>query len=172
VRGRLAWAIDRFAAAWAAENPALQRRVLDWAGGWGDDLGECLRQAALGLEADAHQAGLEQVSLLTLHAAKGLEFECVFIAGCEQGLLPFTLIPGRPADVAEERRLLYVGMTRARRFLYLCHARTRFLFGHALQLARSPFLDRIEAEWRELQRPAPPRQPVDGVQRELFTPEK
>jgi superfamily I DNA/RNA helicase len=79
-----------------------------------------------------------------MHAAKGLEFACVFIAGCEQGLLPYSLFEGREADLEEERRLFYVGMTRAKRYLFLSYAKRRRLFGREYRLDRSPFLEPIE----------------------------
>jgi DNA helicase-2/ATP-dependent DNA helicase PcrA len=74
-----------------------------------------------------------------LHAAKGLEFALVFIAGCEDGLLPLKL-PGLPTDFDEERRLLYVGMTRARARLVLGAARSRTFFGRKMTGEPCPFL--------------------------------
>jgi superfamily I DNA/RNA helicase len=85
----------------------------------------------------------------TLHAAKGLEFKCVFIVGCEDGLLPYSLF-GRESNRDEEQRLLYVGMTRAKKLLTLSHSRNRFLMGREYKLPRSPFLDNIETELTEL----------------------
>jgi uncharacterized protein (TIGR00375 family) len=91
----------------------------------------------------AGDAGLapQKVALLTLHAAKGLEFPLVFIAGCQDGLLPLRF-PGRPpADLEEERRLLYVGMTRARRRLVLTEARRRLVQGQVVEHGPCPFLE-------------------------------
>ena len=103
---------------------------------------------------------------MTLHAAKGLEFRCVFIVGCEDGLLPYSLFERR-SDREEERRLLYVGMTRAKKYLFLSHAGKRFLLGREYRLNRSPFLDRIEEELLEQpEAPAPVRK-RDG-QMKLF----
>jgi DNA helicase-2/ATP-dependent DNA helicase PcrA len=79
-------------------------------------------------EADA-QAPKECISLMTLHLAKGLEFDTVFFTGLEDGLLPHYLSAEEPEAVEEERRLVYVGVTRARRKLYLTRARSRILFG-------------------------------------------
>ena len=80
--------------------------------------------------------------LLTLHAAKGLEFPLVFIAGCEEGTLPLVL-PGREADLDEERRLLYVGMTRARQRLVLTAARRRTIHGRTMETRPCPFLSHL-----------------------------
>ena len=113
----------------------------------GDD-GERFRtEISLGAEADALDPRAEAIPLLTLHAAKGLEFDVVFLAGCERGLLPLRL-PGSgpltPDQSAEERRLLFVGMSRARgRLVLTCAARrTR----HSAQEAagRSPFLASVD----------------------------
>ena len=85
----------------------------------------------------------EAVSLMTLHAAKGLEFPVVFIAGVEDGLIPMRR---RDSDLAEERRLFYVGLTRAREELILLHARSRTRHGQVEQALPSPFLDDLPAE--------------------------
>lgn len=86
----------------------------------------------------------QKVALLTLHASKGLEFPLVFVTGCEDGLLPLRLpglrAPDFETDFEEERRLLYVGMTRAKERLVLTTARRRFLFGQTLENPLSPFL--------------------------------
>jgi DNA helicase II / ATP-dependent DNA helicase PcrA len=95
--------------------------------------------------ATCHDADLElapqRVSLLTLHASKGLEFPLVFIAGCEDGILPLRLPWLFPADLDEERRLLYVGMTRAKQRLVLLAARKRNLLGRSLESRACPFLE-------------------------------
>ena len=83
---------------------------------------------------------------MTLHAAKGLEFTCVFINGCEDGLLPYSLYSNQRSVIEEERRLLYVGMTRAKKYLFLTYANKRFINGREYRLNRSPFLDHIEQE--------------------------
>ena len=85
-----------------------------------------------------------------MHAAKGLEFPTVFIVGCEEGLLPY-LPPNRSVDLAEERRLFYVGMTRAQQQLILTHARRRTLFGAHTGARLSRFVDDIEAALKEVQ---------------------
>jgi superfamily I DNA/RNA helicase len=87
---------------------------------------------------------------MTLHAAKGLEFRSVFITGCEEGLIPYSLFHEQVSDPDEERRLLYVGMTRARNYLFLTHAARRFIFGREYRLRRSSFLESIQEELFEL----------------------
>ena len=92
---------------------------------------------------DALDARAERISLMTLHAAKGLEFPVVFIAGCEQNLLPLQL-DGYASTIDEERRLFYVGMTRAKEQLFLLRAKKRTLFGKTRDTAPSPFWADIE----------------------------
>lgn len=134
------------------DNPMRFKKLFDIADDFDDNLEEFLKFAALGTGVDTYKANLENVTLMTLHAAKGLEFQCVFIVGCEDGLLPYSLYENQPSDINEERRLLYVGMTRAKNFLFLSHAEKRFLYGSEYQLNRSPFLDKIEEELIEKQR--------------------
>ncbi len=85
----------------------------------------------------------EKVSLLTLHSAKGLEFSAVFIVGCEEGLIPL-MQDNKETDIQEERRLFYVGMTRAKEKLYLLRAKKRSLYGKTCLTKSSPFLSDIE----------------------------
>src|SRR5690606_8384734 len=111
-------------------------------------------------ESAPFDARAERVALMTLHASKGLEFPVVFVTGCEDGLLPYRRPGAAPADVdaEEERRLLYVGMTRASRLLYLTRARRRVLYGETRTPAASPFLDGVPAELlRRVRSAAEPR---------------
>jgi uncharacterized protein (TIGR00375 family) len=101
---------------------------------------------ALTTDAEFWDARADRVSLLTLHAAKGLEFPVVFIVGLENGLLPLHWDEPDEAAIAEERRLFYVGMTRAKDRLVLSHARQRHWRGRLRMLEPSPFLRDIEAE--------------------------
>jgi DNA helicase II / ATP-dependent DNA helicase PcrA len=124
----------------------------------GADLHQFLTEIALGAEVDALDPRADAISLLTLHAAKGLEFEVVFLAGCERGLLPLWLPgrgPGEGPDPAEERRLLFVGMTRARAHLLLSSAARRSRPGGPAEAGPSPFLAAIDPAL--LDRSAPPR---------------
>ena len=105
----------------------------------GQDLAGFLDAVAL-LEEGDEEAAAEAVSLMTLHAAKGLEFEAVVLAGLEDGLLPHANSHDDPSRLEEERRLAYVGMTRARHWLALTAARARFLFGSRSPSRPSRFL--------------------------------
>ena len=152
----------------AAESERIER-LLRRAVPYGDDLRRFLEATALHSEADAYDPRADRVSLMTLHAAKGLEFPVVFVVGCEEGLLPYTP-PGKTADVEEERRLFYVGMTRARQKLVLVHAGRRFLYGQGMENPRSRFVGDIEAALLEVQaarRRARPPAP-ERVQLPLF----
>ena len=152
------------------EIPPPQSRMLaELAGSFGTDVGKFLEHVLLGSGADSYNRRSERVALMTLHAAKGLEFACVFIAGCEQGLLPYSLFEAAAADPEEERRLFYVGMTRARRYLFLSYATRRRLFGREYRLARSCFLDPIEEGLLELQSTAPRRgeSPASATHKQL-----
>jgi uncharacterized protein (TIGR00375 family) len=128
----------------------------------GGDLERFFTEIALGAEADALDPRADAVTLLTLHAAKGLEFAVVFVAGCERGLLPLWLPgPDRPGaggpDPGEERRLLFVGMTRARTHLFLTCAAERRRHGRVTTSGPSPFLAAISPALLT-RAAAPPRQ--------------
>ena len=107
------------------------------------------------LEAGERQAGPSEdcVHLMTLHSAKGLEFPLVFIAGLEEGLFPHQMSLQEPGRLEEERRLCYVGMTRARRLLYLSCAESRRLHGSDSPQLPSRFLREIPGELIEEVRP-------------------
>ena len=110
-----------------------------------DDLPRFLQSVATGAEVDALDPRAEAVNLLTLHAAKGLEFPVVFLVGCEDGLLPLRWPGGRDEDTAEERRLFFVGVTRAQDRLYISHAARRFRHGGDREQRPSPFLEVIDS---------------------------
>jgi DNA helicase-2/ATP-dependent DNA helicase PcrA len=100
------------------------------------------------LEAGENQGGAWEdcVQLMTLHSAKGLEFPVVFMVGMEEGLFPGQKSSDDPSRLAEERRLCYVGMTRARQTLYLMHTESRFLYGQDMSPMPSRFLSEIPAD--------------------------
>ena len=102
-----------------------------------------LTHAALESGDNQAQAGQDAVQLMTVHAAKGLEFDAVFITGLEEGLFPHQNSLNDPASLEEERRLMYVAITRARRRLYLSHAQTRMLHGQTRDNVPSRFLDEL-----------------------------
>jgi DNA helicase II / ATP-dependent DNA helicase PcrA len=113
-----------------------------------DTLDVFLAQVALVADADTRSDDDSLVTLMTLHNAKGLEYPCVFIAGCEEGVFPHS----RALDeggLEEERRLFYVGVTRAMRQLYLTYARRRAVFGAQTYGMRSRFLDEIPPDLLE-----------------------
>jgi DNA helicase-2/ATP-dependent DNA helicase PcrA len=110
----------------------------------GTDLDRFLDELAIGAEVDAWDPRADRVTLLTLHAAKGLEFPVVFVAGCDDGLLPLRPWRGAEVDYAEERRLLFVGMTRATTRLTLLTAAKRTLRGEVTEYSPSPFLSSID----------------------------
>jgi len=119
-------------------------------------LSEALSRSGLPFQApgddpEAFDPRAERISLLTLHAAKGLEFRVVFIAGCEDGLLPLRFGSQLASSPEEERRLFFVGMTRARERLFLCRARKRVLHGQVHDREPSPFLLDIEKALVEIQ---------------------
>lgn len=112
----------------------------------GADAEAFLAELALGAEVDVWDPRADRISLLTLHAAKGLEFPVVFLVGCEDGLLPFRLPGDHEGNPAEERRLFFVGMTRARTHLVLSHARRRTVRGVTGDREPSPFLADLPAD--------------------------
>ncbi|WP_082007471.1 UvrD-helicase domain-containing protein [Tepidimonas taiwanensis] len=137
------------------------------AGGVEAETGETLSPLAAflthaALEAGDHQAqaGQAAVQLMTVHAAKGLEFDAVFITGLEEGLFPHDNSLSSVDGLEEERRLMYVAITRARRRLYLTHAQTRLLHGQTRYHIPSRFLDELPAE--SLQWLSPPRARASG----------
>ncbi|MCW5653728.1 UvrD-helicase domain-containing protein [Hydrogenophaga sp.] len=116
-----------------------------------------LTHAALESGDNQAQAGQDAVQLMTVHAAKGLEFDCVFIAGLEEGLFPHENSMSDRDGLEEERRLMYVAITRARKRLYLSHSQTRMLHGQTRYNLRSRFFDELPAvclKWLTPQQPA------------------
>ena len=115
-----------------------------------------LSHAALEAGDNQAQAGQDAVQLMTVHAAKGLEFECVFITGLEEGLFPHENSLNTLEGLEEERRLMYVALTRARMRLYLSHAQTRMLHGQTRFNMRSRFFDEMPEhtmKWVNVKKP-------------------
>jgi len=115
-----------------------------------------LQHLALVTDLDTWQTDVDRATLMTLHSAKGLEFPVVFLAGLEEGLFPHARALEEDGGLEEERRLCYVGMTRAKQRLYLSHARNRTIFGAAMPGVASRFLDEVPEELISRLRPTPP----------------
>jgi DNA helicase-2/ATP-dependent DNA helicase PcrA len=121
----------------------------NWEGDRGlPGLAEFLQQLSLYSEQDALRDAESTVTLMTLHNAKGLEYPVVFMIGCEEGVFPHTRSIDE-GNLEEERRLCYVGITRAERHLFITYARTRSLFGTRSYNMPSRFLDELPAELTE-----------------------
>ncbi len=105
-----------------------------------------LEEVSLLTDIDRWDKDTNAVTLMTLHSAKGLEFPVVFVAGMEEGLFPLSRSTEDPEALAEERRLFYVGMTRAQEKVYLTYARQRRRFGESMANVESRFLDEIPEE--------------------------
>lgn len=122
-----------------------------------DRLSRFLNDLALIADTDDGESEASQVTLMTLHAAKGLEFPVVFIIGMEENVFPLVRATDEEADLEEERRLAYVGITRAEELLYLCNANSRLLYGRSSFNQPSRFIREISSElldYQGLARPA------------------
>src|SRR5882724_4782553 len=113
-----------------------------------EGLREFIDHSALVSDADQYKKDAP-VTLMTMHSAKGLEFPLVFIVGLEDGLFPHSRSATDPAELEEERRLCYVGITRAERFLYLSHAMKRRVYGEEMMAEPSQFLNEMPLEMIE-----------------------
>lgn len=108
-------------------------------------LSRFLQEVSLLTDADNDEGNDNKVTLMTLHASKGLEFPVVFLTGMEENLFPLPQAATDPKQLEEERRLFYVGITRAQEKLFLAFARTRFKYGKWEDALRSRFLDELDA---------------------------
>ena len=117
------------------------------------ELAGFLEEAALMTDADNYDAGADAVVMMTMHAAKGLEFPVVFLPGMEDGVFPGMQSVFNPEEMEEDRRLCYVAITRAREMLYITNAESRMLYGHTSRNAPSRFLRDIPPEAAEEHRP-------------------
>ena len=109
-------------------------------------LADFLEGITLSSDLDGMEDSEESVTLMTLHSAKGLEFPVVFLVGMEEGIFPGNKCIGEPKELEEERRLFYVGITRAKQFLYLTCAKKRTIFGSTSYNAISRFVNEIPSE--------------------------
>ena len=105
-----------------------------------------LQEVALMTGQDEAEEGDDKVTLMTLHAAKGTEFPVVFVAGLEEGLFPLEQATQEKSELEEERRLFYVGVTRAEERLYLSWARSRYRYGEQQNNTRSRFLEEVDRD--------------------------
>jgi ATP-dependent DNA helicase UvrD/PcrA len=121
-----------------ANNPTGSRATLN--------LSAYLQQITLLTDADEKDPNADTVKLMTIHAAKGLEFSCVFAAGLEEMLFPNAMSINSRDELEEERRLFYVVITRAKQKLWISHANTRYRFGSLVQNEPSRFIDEIPDE--------------------------
>jgi len=119
-----------------------------------------LQHLALVTDLDTWQQDVDRTTLMTLHSAKGLEFAVVFLAGLEEGLFPHARSLEEEGGLEEERRLCYVGMTRAKQHLYISHARNRTIFGTTTPAVASRFFDEIPPELIARVQKAPPPEAV------------
>ena len=116
-------------------------------------LADFLGEVALYTDLDSMSENADHVAIMTMHAAKGLEFDAVFIVGAEDGIFPGIRAIGEPEEMEEERRLCYVAMTRAKRQLFFVQARSRMLFGKTTANKVSRFIEEIAPG--NIERPAP-----------------
>jgi DNA helicase-2/ATP-dependent DNA helicase PcrA len=161
-------AAERLEAHSAGATAVALPRLTALAASCGSDRVKFLDAVALTTDVESYDPRADRVSLLTLHAAKGLEFPVVFIVGLEDGLLPLYWSEPDEAALTEERRLFYVGMTRAKDRLILSRAEQRHWRGRLQRLEPSPFLRDIEAELTRHQRMEPVRRKVPDRQLKLF----
>ncbi len=117
--------------------------LLEKAREFGSDVEGFLASISLCKDQDVYNQLSEKVSLMTMHAAKGLEFPVVFVTGCEDGIIPYLAKEGSSSDIDEERRLFYVSMTRAKDLLFLSYAEKRKIYGKLETRRPSPFLRNI-----------------------------
>ena len=128
-----------------------------------DRLGRFLNDLALIADTDDGDMEAAEVTLMTLHAAKGLEFPVVFLIGLEEGVFPLSRASEEPDELEEERRLAYVGITRAEEILFLTNANTRTLFGKTSYNRPSRFLREISDDLLQYQGLARPANSSFGV---------
>jgi superfamily I DNA/RNA helicase len=142
--------------------------VIRVAGSFGENTSGFLETAALQSDPDVFDSQSQRVSLMTIHAAKGLEFPVVFIAGCENGLIPFIRQNAALCDMDEERRLFYVAMTRAKEHLIFTRAKKRTIYGKPDSRDISPFIADIENKLLDKDSPLHVKKKKKQIQLTLF----
>jgi DNA helicase-2/ATP-dependent DNA helicase PcrA len=120
------------------------KRLIDMSKSFHSNTSDFIAMIALNTDTDSYKRDAEKVSLMTMHAAKGLEFPVVFLVGCEDGYVPFHGLDLGMTDLEEERRLFYVSMTRAQERLYFTFAKKRKIYGKTKDRTISPLVDEIE----------------------------
>ncbi|MCF8029243.1 MAG: UvrD-helicase domain-containing protein, partial [Desulfobacteraceae bacterium] len=151
----------------AAQSEALED-LKNTATSFGKDTAGFIETLALYADPDFFRPESEAVSLLTMHAAKGLEFPVVFLTGCEDGIIPYAGTARQYTDPAEERRLFYVALTRAMSELFLTSAKRRRIFGKNQDQAPSPFLADIAEDLKKQTAADMNRKKTRQVQLSLF----
>jgi len=114
-----------------------------------NSLSEFLESITLSSDIDTMEDETDKITLMTLHMAKGLEFPVVFLVGMEEGIFPSYKSIGEQKELEEERRLCYVGITRAKDYIYLTYAKTRTIFGSTSCNKISRFIEEIPRELRD-----------------------
>ncbi len=150
----------------AKEKQAMED-IKALAASFAQDVPGFIETLALYSDPDFFRPEAEKVSLLTMHAAKGLEFPVVFVAGCEESLIPYSGTTRQQADAQEERRLFYVAVTRAMEELFLVSSKTRRIYGKTRQQKPSPFLADIPADLKK-EITAAQKKKIKQVQMSLF----
>lgn len=119
------------------------------------NLGDFLEEISLVADMSEHKEEKDAVTLMTIHSAKGLEFDCVFLCGLEEGIFPHQNSFGNESEIEEERRLCYVGITRARKRLFLTNAKRRILYGREQLNPPSRFLKEIDKNLLDVENRVP-----------------
>ena len=172
VASKVATLVDRLDFQPEFENkPDLEvliTQIIAEAGKYNHRTVDFLSSLALQSDTDTFRQNAQNVALMTMHAAKGLEFPVVFISGCEDGLIPFYRVGGENNDIEEERRLFYVAMTRAKDALFLTWAKKRRIYGKSVSREISPFIRAIEASLLDKKRTSIKKKQSKHAQMPLF----